>query len=259
MAVRRAEEGLTIVTTHLNDPTTGRGAGDTGDTHRAVVRLGDREHHVRRWVNTWAALGTIVVLVVIGYLVFISSALAKIDDDLGIAQDAVVDSEGNMKTLPGQLSVVNSNLRQIDKSLSRVPGYAAEIRSNLEAVESTSGSTSISLASAAPRLDTIAEDLSTASSTLRPVASGLTETSTLLAQILLGTDNIDSDLVTISGASPRAGIRGLANGVQSISSSLSGAESELGDVVGRVGSINGHLLRVCKSAPINLLHGRQPC
>lgn len=247
------------MTTHLNDPTTGRGLGDTADAHRAVVRLRDREHHVRRWVNTWAALGAIVVLVVIGYLVFISSALAKIDDDLGIAQDAVVDSEGNMETLPGQLSVVNSNLRQIDKSLSRVPGYAAEIRSNLDTVESTSGSTSSSLANAAPRLDTIAEDLSTASSTLRPVASGLTETSTLLAQILLGTDNIDSDLITISGASPRVGIRGLANGVQSISSSLRGAESELGDVVGRIGSINGHLLRVCKSAPINLLHGRQSC
>ena len=259
MAARRAEEGLTIVTTLLNDPTKARGGADTADAHRAVVRVRDREQHVRRWVNTWAALGTIVVLVVISYLVFISSSLAKIDDDLAIAQNAVVDSEGNMKTLPGQLSAANSNLRQIDESLSRVPGYTARIRSNLAGVESTSGSTSSSLASAAPRLDTISEDLSTASSTLHPVASDLTETSTLLAQILAGTDNIDSDLATINGASANSGIRGLANGVQSISMSLRGAESELGDVIGRVDSINGHLRRVCTSTPINLLHGRQPC
>lgn len=247
------------MTTHFDDPTAGGRASDTADTHHAVVRFRDREHHVRRWVNTWAALGTIVVLVVIGYLAFISSSLAKIDDDLGVAQAAVVNSEGNMKTLPGQLAVTNSNLKKIDASLSRAPEYAAQIRSNLAAVESTSGSTSTSLANAAPRLETVAEDLSTASSKLHPVASGLTETSALLAQILAGTDNIDSDLATINGASPRAGIRGLANGVQSISGSLRGAESELGDVVGRVESINGHLFRVCKSAPINLLHGRQPC
>jgi hypothetical protein len=257
MAVRRAREGLTIVTTQLDDPVTGRGEG--AEAHRAVVSRRDREHYVRRWVNTWVALGAIVVLVVIGYLVFISSSLAKINNDLGIAQDAVVDSEGNMKTLPNQLAVVNSNLKQINTSLAQVPEYATQIRSNLKAVEATSGSTSSSLADASPQLDTVASNLSKASSTLRPVASGLTTTSTLLAQILSGTSKIDSDLAAINGASSRVGIRGLANGVQSISGSLGGAESDLGNVLARVQSINGHLYRVCKSAPINLLHGRQPC
>lgn len=245
------------MTTQLDDPAIGRNEG--GETHRAVVGRRDREHYVRRWVNTWVALGAIVVLVVIGYLVFISSSLGKINNDLGIAQDAVVNSEGNMKTLPSQLSAVNSNLKQINTSLAHVPEYATQIRSNLKAVEATSGSTSTSLADASPQLDTVSDDLTKASSTLGPVASRLTTTSTLLTQILSGTSSIDTDLKAINGSSSQAGIRGLANGVESISSSLGGAEADLRNVLGRVQSINGHLYRVCKSAPINLLHGPQPC
>src|SRR4051812_14966725 len=81
----------------------------------------DHATYIRRWLNTWIALGVVVLLVVAAYLLFISNALVSINDNLAAASTAVAGAEGNTKTLPGQLRAVNQNLTQVQAALHDIP------------------------------------------------------------------------------------------------------------------------------------------
>lgn len=247
------------MTTNPVDVITTRTISDTEANHRALGALQDRQHYVRRWVNTWVALGAGVVLVICAYLLVISNALAAVNSNLGVAQQAVADSAGNAKTLPGQLAAVNGNLRKIDSALAPLPEQAGRIQSSLRAIRSNADTTSTSLARTAPRLRSVADHLGVISSTLQPAASGLADTSTLLRQLLSSTGGIKADLIAVNGVSSSKGMRGLSSKVPAVANALAGTESDLGNVLSRLGSVNGHLKRVCTSAPINLLHGTQKC
>ena len=109
----------------------------------------DRMRYLGRWLNTWVAFGAVVILVVITYLVLISSALVKINGNLAATSSAVTDVAGSTKTLPGQLAAVNSNLAQINDALSAVPRQAIVIESNLGAIQSSLGLTNAALSNIA--------------------------------------------------------------------------------------------------------------
>lgn len=227
--------------------------------HRVADSVEDGQHYVRRWTNAWVALGALVVLVVCAYLLVISNSLASINNNLGIAQHAVADSAGNAKTLPGQLATINDNLRKAGSALAPLPAQVGQIQSSLGAIRSNADGISSSLADAAPRLHNVAGNLGTVSSTLQPAASALADTSTLLQHLLSATGGIGADLQAVNGTSPSEGLRGLGGKALAVANALRGTGADLGDVLGLVGSVNGHLGRVCTSLPINLLHGRQQC
>src|SRR4051812_44718921 len=141
----------------------------------------DHAAYVRRWLNTWIALGTVVLLVVAGYLFFISNALVSINDNLATASAAVAGAEGNTKTLPGQLHSVNQNLAKVEAALQDIPVQTANIGQGLRAVDTNLAPTEASLGSTASDLTDVSRDLRGTASTLGTVSSGLADTSRLLA------------------------------------------------------------------------------
>lgn len=232
---------------------------DALQERRQLSDMRDREDYVRRWVNTWVALGGAIVAVICAYLLIISNTLADIDDNLGVAQSAVSDSEGNVKTLPDQLQAVNQNLTEINDAVGPLPGRAAEIRNDLASIKEDSGTTSASLERTAVRLSTVSQSLKGTAATLEPVAARLRETSALLATTLSSTADIEKNLQAIYGSSDRAGVRRLRRQVNSITTSIGGTGTSLAAVLALIDLVNGHLYRVCTSVPVNLLHGRQAC
>lgn len=80
-----------------------------------------RDTELQRWLNTWIALGAVVLVVTAGYLFFISNALVSIHRDLASTGDAVASAEGNTKTLPGQLTTLNQTLAALEVALRATP------------------------------------------------------------------------------------------------------------------------------------------
>lgn len=230
----------------------------TLDTLIVTSEESDRARYKGLWLRTWVALAAIVILVVISYLVFISNSLAGINGNLQVARDAVTDVNGNTKTLPGQIDAVNSNLKGINNSLEQVPGQVGDIRTNLTSINETGTTINSSLADTSAQLDQVASDLDATVPKLTTVSGNLTDTSSLLVSILKSTTTIDNDLLAIQGRGP-SGVLRVNDNVTSINSALAPTKQDLGDILAGLGVINGHLDDVCRSVPINLLHGRQPC
>ncbi len=218
----------------------------------------DHQRGVNLWLRTWVALGVIVVLTVVGYLIFISSSLAGINQHLQVASDAVTDVNGNTKTLPGQIETVNKNLTGINGSLESIPGQANDIRDNLASVSKHGTEINGSLTDTRGLLVGVASDLTASVPTLSRISSQLTNTSGLLGSILNSTSAIDTNLLMIKGNGP-GGVAKVNATVGSINAGLRPTRADLGDILSGLGTINGHLTGVCKSIPINLLHGKQPC
>jgi ABC-type transporter Mla subunit MlaD len=215
--------------------------------------------YVRRWVNTWVALGASVVAVICAYLLLISNSLAHIDNNLGVAQRAVSDSERNVKTLPDQLEAVNKNLTNISHAVGPLAGDAADIRASLVDIQQDSGTTGSSLERTAARLTTVSQTLQGTAATLDPVAARLSETSALLLTTLAGTGSIKANLQAIYGSSDQSGVRLLRRLVSSITTSIDGTRTNLADMLTLIDLINEDLHGVCTSAPVNVVHGRQAC
>lgn len=228
---------------------------ETGASHL------DADHHtyLRRWVNTWVALGSVVALVVIVYLVFISNALATINDNLTATSAAVSGAEGNTKTLPGQLEAINTNLGQVDTALRGLPGQSGRIKTSLGSVATNLVATADSLDGTSGHLVTIAGNLVTTSSTLDTVSSRLSDTSGLLRAVLSSTDGISATLHAVDGAGSGRGIRSLTSSSATVNRSLAGTVRGLGAVRGMLGDVNVHLTNICESGVVNLAHGKQPC
>ena len=87
----------------------------------------DQATFLSRWLKVWVILVTVVVLVVVGYLIVITTSLASINGNLATAQRAVVGAGGNVVTLPNQVDRINGALAGIDPALKPIPGQADEI------------------------------------------------------------------------------------------------------------------------------------
>ena len=238
--------------------TTPRETSDLGSSasDRAIV---DQTRYVARWLNTWVAFGAAVILAVITYLVFISSALVTINGNLAATSSAVTGVAGSTKTLPGQLAAVNSNLAQINAALSGIPQQATAIDNNLGAINSSLGVTNTALTNIAPNLKAAASNLDATVSSVGATTSALSDTSSLLRSVLGSTATISTGLSDIAGGSHTEGVRGISSSVSSTNSALAGTQSSLGNILNTLDTVNGHLTNVCKSVPVNLLHGHQPC
>jgi uncharacterized phage infection (PIP) family protein YhgE len=218
----------------------------------------DRRRGTGLWLRTWVALGAFVVSVVIAYLIFISGSLAGINGNLQVARDAVTDVNGNTKTLPGQIEAVNQNLTAINKQLKPIPEQAVSIRASLESISENGRILNTSLSDTNGKLVTVAGNLRAGVPELNRVSSQLENTSLLLRSILTSTGAIDDNLVDLIGAGP-SGVATVNRNVSAINNALGPTRRDLGDILAGLGTINAHLTDVCKSPPINLLHGRQPC
>jgi ABC-type transporter Mla subunit MlaD len=219
--------------------------------HR-TTNITAQERGVDLWLKTWIALAAIVAATVVGYLILISNSLVGINTHLTAAGASVADVNGNTKTLPGQVQAVNRNLTAIDEALKSIPSQAGEIQTNLESVRGHGVAINRSLTNASGNLANTARDLHTSAPMLDEITSDLDDTSDLLTSILKSTDKIETNLVGVAGDGPAGALR-INSTVVAINDGLRPTEAGLSDVLGGLGSINGHLLSACQSPVLQLL------
>lgn len=118
------------------------------------------------WIFT--ALGLIVVVVVIGFLIGIVRALESIDDGLSTASNSVTGVTGNVEALPDYIRGINSALSNIDTALKPIPGQVANITDSLQSVRDSAGGTGASLKDTSQSLIDTSGSLEKTSTTLGP-------------------------------------------------------------------------------------------
>lgn len=249
-----------------------------GDFTPQAARISERADRVtfyERWLRVWVALGAVVVLVVVVFLIFISNALVGINSNLAVTQSAVTGIGGNAKTLPGQISSVNTSLAGIDSALAPITGQAGTIISNLTTIEGNLTTTSGSLVSTSGILSGTA-------GTLTGISGSLVNTSGVLSAVLGIAGSINSTLIAanvpngncnapeifsvyqpppgqttpgpFSCAANQLGVQNIHQRVAIADNVLNPAQTDLTNISGGLTSVDAHLVSVCKALVLNVLH-----
>ena len=92
-----------------------------------------------RWTWIFATILILVVVVVIGFLSGITSALSSIDRALGSTHNTLVDVNKDADPLPDYVKTINGNLEAIDKALKGVPGQGVAILGSLTSIKGSTG------------------------------------------------------------------------------------------------------------------------
>lgn len=218
----------------------------------------DQARFLSRWLRVWIVLLTVVTLVVVVYLIVITTSLASINKNLGVASKAVSGAGGHTKTLPNQIQGINTSLAGIDPALKPIPGQADQI---IAALTSVNGS-----------LQATDGSLKDTSSSLQNTSSSLQDTSGVLQTVLGVANSVEGVLVAAdqpNGAcgggtvcSPaQLGVQNIHQRVGNANTVLASARSDTGNVVPDLAAVNTQLHGICTGlAPslLGLLTGR-PC
>ncbi len=205
------------------------------------------------WMWIWVAVGALVVLVVIGFLIAISNALSSINSGLGEANTAVTNVQGNAQPLPSYLSSINGSLGSIDTALKPIPGQADQIVSALSSIHGSLATVDGSLKNTSGSLSDTSAKLVTASNNVKTITGSLTDTSNILKNVLSLANGIDGTLESAERPET-AGTGGIAAKVATINASLVPAQSDTHSIDAGLVAVNGHLTGICES-PVLLILG----
>ena len=114
----------------------------------------DMSLFLSRWLKVWVALITVILLVVIVYLFFITGSLASINDNLGPTERSVAGAGRDVQRLPDQVQTINRSLQNIDPSLRPINGKLDEIIGALAPIDGKLKTTAGSLSDTAGMLRT---------------------------------------------------------------------------------------------------------
>jgi hypothetical protein len=225
--------------------------GRPGDVRSAPRVRHDDDHStfLSRWLRVWVILLTVVVLVVVGFLVLITSTLASINGSLGTADRAVSGAGGNTQTLPAQVDRINAALAGIDPALKPVPGQAVEIIGALSSINT--------------RLTVTDASLKDTSSVLGDVLGRVNSIRDVLIDAdnpadRLGVQNIHQRVAAVNGrTSPTQGAAAEGGTCASFctSENLATAQADAGNILAGLVSVNGHLDSVCNSSVVSVIAG----
>ncbi len=208
----------------------------------------DQSRFLARWLKVWVALLTVVTLVVVVFLIFITNSLASINGNLATARNAVTGAGGDVKTLPDQVERINASLSGIDPALIPIPGQADQIIASLSSIDSK----------------------------LRNTDSSLKDTSGILVTVLGQANNIRGVLVDADNPPDRFGVQNIhqrvafLNGVGTPGpgvaagsgpgagtgpfgvnpNSLSAAKADAGNILAGLVDTNRHLTSICTKIPV---------
>lgn len=153
-----------------------------------------------RWLWVWIAVGTLVALVVIGFLAGIVSALDGINSGLGEANAAVTGIRQDANPLPVYIQRINANLTAVNGALKPIPAQADEISGTLESIQGRLGEVEYSLAGTSGSLIDTSNSLVGTSGTLGTISSLLAGTAGTLTRVSGSLADTSNKLVTISGS-----------------------------------------------------------
>lgn len=178
------------------------------------------------WMWTWITIGALVVVVVVGYLLGIVSALNNIDGNLETV-DAAVSMEGaggDVAPLPDHIANINGSLTSIDTALKPVPGQADQIIAALTSINGT---------------------LTSVDSSLKNTSSSLVNTDGVLRTVLGTAQTIESVLIDAEDPPDRLGTQNIHERVAVANSVLTSAESDTTNILGQLIQVNEHLDSIC--------------
>ncbi|MGI8730899.1 MAG: hypothetical protein ACR2LK_13100 [Solirubrobacteraceae bacterium] len=226
-----------------------------------------------RWTWIFGTILILVVVVVIGFLSGITSALNSIDKALGTTDTTLVEVGADADPLPGLIKDINGNLVAIDKALEPVPGQGIAILKSLTSIDSSAGrivsalgNTSSSLLSTSSSLVDTTGTLQTISGSLVDTSNSLKGTTSVLVTIRGSLRDTSGVLVTVgsrartinsvlrSAQSPQSqGTGAVIPLVASINTSASGILSDTNKINAGLTDAHNHLTSICKSAAIQVL------
>jgi hypothetical protein len=107
-----------------------------------------------RWLKVWVALITVILVVVVVYLFFITASLASINDNLGPTERSVAGAGSDVRRLPDQVQAINRSLQSIDPSLRPIDGKLDQIIGALAPIDGKLKTTAGSLVDTSSMLRT---------------------------------------------------------------------------------------------------------
>ena len=218
-------------------------------SYRRAPRVSeDQSRFIARWLKVWVALLTVVTLVVVVFLIFITNSLASINGNLATANDAVTGAGGDVKTLPDQVQNVNTSLGGIDPALKPIPGQADQIIAALSSIDSKLRTTDGSLKDTDSTLKVILGQAGTIRGVLvdadnPPDRLGVQNIHQRVAH-LNGVGTPGPGLGAGSGPGAGAGPFGVNPG------NLSASEGDARNILAGLIDTNRHLTSICNKIPL---------
>ncbi|MDP2711940.1 MAG: hypothetical protein Q8O56_12035 [Solirubrobacteraceae bacterium] len=237
-----------------------------------------------RWTWIFGTILILVVVVVIGFLSGITSALNSIDKALGTTDETLVEVGSDADPLPGYIREINGNLTAIDEALKPIPGQGVSILNSLTSINGSTGrvdnalkTTSSSLLSTSSSLVDTTGDLQTIDGSLVDTSNSLKGTTNVLVTIRGSLRDTSGVLVTVNNRvrtinqvlraahSPASqGVGAVPPLVASINSGegLSGILSDTNKIDAGLTDASRHLQSICESlvaSLVGLLGGETNC
>jgi hypothetical protein len=204
-----------------------------------VGRADDVSTFLSRWLRVWVILLTVVTLVVVGFLIFITNTLASINGNLVTADRNVTGAGGDVVTLPDQVARINGSLAAIDTALKPIPGQANDIIAALTSINGKLTATDSSL-----------KDTSGVLVTALGTANGISNT-------LIDADQPNG---SCGGGTPcgpnQLGVQNIHQRVDNANRILVPAEADASAINAQLVAINGNLSAICGG--LNALLGLVP-
>lgn len=193
-----------------------------------------------RWLWIWITVGFLVVVVVIGFLLGIVSALRSINGGLKEANSAVTGIGAEAHPLPTFIQEINTNLTSIDGALKPISGQANQIVGALSSIRGKLVQINGSLVNTSGSLVNTTGSLVNTSGSLVNTSGSLVNTSNSLVDTSGTLGSIEGALVNISGtlAPINTTLAGPVNGV------LGQVAGSLTDTNGKLNNISGSLVDI---------------
>lgn len=212
---------------------------------QAMGRSTDEAQFLKRWLGVWVVLLSVVTLVAVTFLIFITNNLAAINADLAVADEAVSGAGGDVVTLPEAVDTVNASLGGIDPNLLPIPGQADSIIASLRSIDSK----------------------------LTNVDSSLKDTGPTLKSVLGQTAQVEAVLIDADDPADKLGVQNIhqrvafLNGIGNASTGsfgvnkdpLSASEADTTNILAQLREVNKHLTNICKSGVVTTVGGARPC
>ncbi len=210
---------------------------------QAMGRSTDEAQFLKRWLGVWVVLLTVVTLVAVTFLIFITNNLAAINADLAVADEAVTGAGDDVVTLPEAVDTVNASLGGIDPNLMPIPGQADEIIASLRSIEGKLVNVDTSLKDTSPTLKTVLGQTASIEGVLIDANDPPDK---------LGVQNIHQRVAFLNGTGNTGSF-----GVNK--DNLRASQGDTDNILRQLREINKHLTNICKSGIVTTVGGTRPC